>query len=393
MLWEDRRLRDITERDLRQVIDSGLAEHLQLEYKSELYSNSDRGNKESLLDICMFANTEGGVLLIGIPELRDPQGQPTGMPDPDARIGLELQNPEATLQALDARVTAAIEERVGLESAAIPVENGAHVLALRIENSTSKPHCVRYQGHVYFPSRRERSRYEMDVREIKELVMRTASQQEKSELLIREALARADGDMRFAYLHISTMPVFYKEFLINLNHPNTRAALAAFDALNERPQAGEITYSFAGLERRSERFDCRVQLQRTGQIMFKRQLPIRDEEPHASFYPAALDLQLRYFVLRARELFDMCEINGPYLLSMMVKTPFRLAGRYAGAVPGTDDITRGIAAGDYAFPTMLLDNFIDVDSLIRPFCDHAHQTFGRSSSPCFDHNGRWIGTG
>jgi predicted HTH transcriptional regulator len=206
MLWEDRQLRDITERDLRQVIDSGLAEHSQLEYKSELYSNSDRGNKESLLDICMFANAEGGVLLIGIPELRDPQGQPTGMPDPDARIGLELQNPEATLQALDARVTAAIEERVELESAAISVGNGAHVLALRIENSTSKPHCVRYQGHVYFPSRRERSRFEMDVREIKELVMRTASQQEKSELLIRGALARADGDIRFAYLHISTMP-------------------------------------------------------------------------------------------------------------------------------------------------------------------------------------------
>jgi predicted HTH transcriptional regulator len=175
MLWENKLLRDVNEDDLHQIIRSGLAEHLQLEYKSELYQANDRGNRESLLDICMFANAEGGVLLIGVPELRDPQGQATGIPDPGAQIGVNLDNAEATLQSLDARVTAAIEERLPLESAAIRLVNGSYVLALRIQNSTAKPHCVRYQGHVYFPSRRERSRYEMGVREIKELTMRTAA--------------------------------------------------------------------------------------------------------------------------------------------------------------------------------------------------------------------------
>jgi hypothetical protein len=56
-MWEDRRLRDITETDLRQIIDAQLEEHLQLEYKSALYSGNDQGSKESLLDICMFANS------------------------------------------------------------------------------------------------------------------------------------------------------------------------------------------------------------------------------------------------------------------------------------------------------------------------------------------------
>jgi Putative DNA-binding domain len=107
MLWEGRPLRNIREADIRAVINSGLEEHLQLEYKSELYEDNDRGRREFLLDICMFANTVGGILLIGIPERRE-NGQPTGVPDAAGNIGLDLANPEATLAAYDARVMESI---------------------------------------------------------------------------------------------------------------------------------------------------------------------------------------------------------------------------------------------------------------------------------------------
>ncbi|HJU12511.1 MAG TPA: ATP-binding protein [Candidatus Binataceae bacterium] len=390
MLWENKQLRDVTEADLRQVIDSGLAEHLQLEYKSEVYPNNDRGNKESLLDICMFANAEGGVLLIGISELRDGQGQPTGMPDPDSPVGVEIQNPELALQALDARVTAAIEERLKVESAAVRLENGSYVLVLRIANSTAKPHCVRYQGHVYFPSRRQRSRYEMDVREIKELVMQTASKKEEAQKSIEKALAENIVQDQSPYLHISTVPLFSKEFLINLNGRTTRDAVANFDAVSEHPAAGAISYAFAGLERRAERFNNTVQLRRNGLVIFKRQLPTRNGE-NISFYPTAIDLQLRNFILRSRDLFRACEISGPYLLSMMLQTPIPLAARYAGAVPGVENVTTPIPEGNYQFPAMVIHDFVDIDSAIRPFCDNAHQAFGRSASPCFAADGRWIG--
>jgi hypothetical protein len=89
-MWEDKRLRDITEADVRQIVDSGLEEHLQLEYKSALYDNNHQGSKESLLDICMFANAGGGILLIGISEQREANGQPTGIPDPNADLGIDL---------------------------------------------------------------------------------------------------------------------------------------------------------------------------------------------------------------------------------------------------------------------------------------------------------------
>src|SRR5690242_20031449 len=114
MLWEGRSLADIREADVRAIVAAGLKEHLQLEYKSALYDTNERGNREFLLDICMFANTSGGVLLIGVHELRSENNQPTGAPDPNAPLGITLANPEAILAAYDARVMEAIEERLAL---------------------------------------------------------------------------------------------------------------------------------------------------------------------------------------------------------------------------------------------------------------------------------------
>ena len=159
MLWQGRALREISEADVRRLVDTGLREHLQLEYKSALYEDNDRGNREFLQDVCMFANTSGGILLIGVSEWRDERGQPTGSPDPAAPLGIELPNPEAVLGAYNARVTAAIKERFPLETAAVGVGEERHVLAIRVSDSVLKPHAVSYQGHIYFPGRRERQRY------------------------------------------------------------------------------------------------------------------------------------------------------------------------------------------------------------------------------------------
>jgi hypothetical protein len=393
MLWEGRQLRDIAEDDLRQIIASGLAEHLQLEYKSELYQNNDRGNREVLLDICMFANAEGGVLLIGIPELRDSQGQPTGMPDPAGPIGLNLVNPEAILQSLDARVTAAIEERLSLESAAIRLANGSHVMAFRIQNDTAKPHCVRYQGHVYFPSRRERSRYDMDVRVIKELVMRTASRLDLSRQMLKDVFLATPRPADPPYLHIAIVSIFGKEFVVNLRIANIRHAVGMFDVLNENPQMGNVTYGFNGLERQTDINGGAVEVRRNGLVNFRRPLPMLDRQgpiPNR-FFPTAIDLQLRKFMFRASTFYSAAEISGPYLLSMMLHTSEPLAGMYAAPHGIGAEPSRPIAPGDYQFPPVLMDDFANVDEKIRPLCDQAHQTFGRASSLCFGLDGTWVG--
>jgi predicted HTH transcriptional regulator len=129
-------------RDSSTLIESGLEEHLQLEYKGALYEDNDRGGREFLLDICMFANSSGGILLIGVPERRDEQGHPTGAPDRAGMLGLEVPNPEAVLNAYDARVMEAIEERLPLEATAVDVGQARRVLAILVSNSAIFRHAA-----------------------------------------------------------------------------------------------------------------------------------------------------------------------------------------------------------------------------------------------------------
>jgi predicted HTH transcriptional regulator len=177
MIWDGKRLSEITESDLRKILESGIEEHKHLEYKGEVYPTNDAGKKDLLIDICAFANAEGGIILIGIPEQRDSNGRPTSVPDLNKFTGIDSSNAETLLLSYDARVVSGIQERLPLEASSIKLQNGKYVFAIRILNSLSKPHCVRLADRLYFPMRRDRHIYYMEVQEIKDLVMRTATRQ------------------------------------------------------------------------------------------------------------------------------------------------------------------------------------------------------------------------
>jgi hypothetical protein len=388
MLWEGRPLRDIREIDVRRLLESGLEEHLQLEYKSALYDDNDRGRREFLLDICMFANASGGILLIGVPERRDEQGQPTGAPDPAGALGLEVPNPEAVLNAYDARVMEAIEERLSLEAASIDVGQGRRLLAIRVPNSASKPHSVRHQGHIYFPSRRERQRYHLTVREIKELVMRTTSRLQQAEEMLESSylgVARA-GDP--PYLIIGMIPVFFEDFLVDVRADNVRLAVGNFSRTGG-PEYRNPIYTFDGIERREDRFEYAVRFRRNGLLNVSLQLPLIPRQGEHQVGPTAVDILLRQFVSRAGAVYEAAATGAPYVLGMMLRIVRPLTGVYA-AVGGGEEHTAPVPPRDYRFPYMQVDDLSSTDTVIRPFCDQAHQMFGREGSPSFDPDGVWI---
>lgn len=73
-------------------------------------------------------NAGGGILLLGMPEQRGEDDQPTGVPDAAGVLGLEVGNPQAVLTAYDARLMEAIEERLPIESFCIDMAGGRWVL-------------------------------------------------------------------------------------------------------------------------------------------------------------------------------------------------------------------------------------------------------------------------
>lgn len=392
MLWEGKPLRDVTEGDVRRLVESGLEEHLQLEYKSALYDDSDRGRSEFLLDVCMFANAQGGILLIGIPERRDEEGQPTGTPDAGGVFGVELPNPEAVLSSYDARVMEAIEERLPLESSSVDVGNGRRVIAIRVPNSTNKPHSVRHRGHIYFPSRRERQRYHMTVREIKELVMRTGSRLQQAKETLEASLLQAPSANDLPYLVVGMIPVFFEDFLVDVRLGTVHQAVANFSQ-TERPEFRQLTFTFDGLERREDWREYTLRFHRSGLLISRLQLPLVPQRAEAEalhvVHIAAIDVTLRRFVLRASAVYEAAGIAPPFILGMMLRTRQRLIGVYAGFM-ATPEQTPPLAARDYSFPNMQVDDLSAIDRAIRPLCDQAHQMFGLAGSPSFNDEGAWV---
>jgi hypothetical protein len=329
MLWEGRPLRDIRENDIRRLIESGLEEHLQLEYKSALYEDNDRGRREFLLDVCMFANSSGGILLIGIPERRDEQGQPTGAPDPGGALGLEVPNPQTVLNAYDARVMEAIEERLALEAASVDVGQGRRVLAIRVSNSARKPHSVRHQGHIYFPARRERQRYHLTVREIKELVMRTASRLQQAEELLNSSFLGVARTGDVPYIVTGVIPVFQEDFLIDVRNQNIVREVGNLS----RARNGDYVnpnYTFAGIERREQRFEYTVTFRRNGLLTASHQLPLIPRDGVHQLAPTAVDIFLRQFVTQANAVYEAAAVTPPFVLGMMLRVQRPLTGVYAG---------------------------------------------------------------
>jgi hypothetical protein len=394
MLWEGKPLRDIRENDIRGLVDSGLEEHLQLEYKSSLYDDNDRGRKEFLLDVCMFANASGGIILIGIPERRDEQQQPTGTPDPAQPLGIDVANPEATMGGYDARVMEAIEERLALESASVDVGGGRRVLLIRVPNSANKPHSVRHQGHIYFPSRRERQRYPMTVREIKELVIKTASRMQQASDILDSSFLDVMRPNDSPHLMIGLIPVFFEDFLVDVRAEKVRLAVANFSR-TEQVRYIDPVYTFDGLERRENQFRYTVGFRRNGLLSVSMELPLmprqRGAEDRHVFFPSAIDVLLRSFILRATGVYDTARVGAPYLLGMMLRTRLPLIGAFAAIGGMGEEHSEPIPAKDYRFPRVQVDDLSSTDRIIRPLCDQAHQTFGREGSRSFNDEGIWIG--
>ena len=82
----------IAERDLLDLIDTGVPEGILYEYKRQRYGGADADVKEFLKDVSSFANTAGGHLIIGMDEAA---GLPTGL------VSLSIADPDQELLRLE----------------------------------------------------------------------------------------------------------------------------------------------------------------------------------------------------------------------------------------------------------------------------------------------------
>ena len=159
MLLNGKSLDKITESDLQELIDNGVAEGKTLDYKEKLSGNSDAEKKEFLYDVSSFANASGGNLIFGITE------------DKGIAIkidGIETNDIDKEILRLDNILRDGISPRIpGIRIQPIQLRNNNYVIIIDIPRSFALPHMVTYKNSSRFYSRNSGGKYQLDVDKIR----------------------------------------------------------------------------------------------------------------------------------------------------------------------------------------------------------------------------------
>jgi len=158
MPLDTKRLPELNESDILELITNGVEEGKEIDYKERLQIGPDSEKKEFLADVSSFANASGGHLVFGIEEAK---GVPINVKP------LTIQNWDAERLRLESMVRDGISPRLSMELTAIPVAPSGQVIVLRIPRSWSGPHMITFQNTGKFYSRNSGGKYQLDVGELR----------------------------------------------------------------------------------------------------------------------------------------------------------------------------------------------------------------------------------
>jgi predicted HTH transcriptional regulator len=132
MLIDGKTIEELTEADLLQMVEIGRSEDRYLDFKRELYSNSDADSKEFLKDVSGLANASGGMLLLGVAETHSIASEV---------CGVSLENPQKQIESMEQKITHGLELTLsGVRIRAILLSSGKYVVAIAVPQSINRPH-------------------------------------------------------------------------------------------------------------------------------------------------------------------------------------------------------------------------------------------------------------
>lgn len=205
MLFRGKKLSELQEQDFQRLKDNEVQERDTIEYKRDMYGNSDEDKREMLRDITSMANHHGGHIVIGIEE--DDEGIPTNV------VGIEAGNHVerirgSCLDNIDKRI-------VGLDIEDISLSNRRVVVVISIPESINVPHIVTYRGLNQFWKRHGRQKDKMTIDEIGEAFDKRLSNLNRLDrfLFTRKAeILESIGDK--TYMVISSSPAYLRDEVI-----------------------------------------------------------------------------------------------------------------------------------------------------------------------------------
>lgn len=179
-----RPLTEIVAADLTDLITAAVPEGRTIDYKQDLPGNADADKKELLADVSSFANTIGGDLVFGLSEAA---GVPTALP------GLAATDLDAEMQRLDSIISTGLEPRIRYHIHRVNQTGALPLLVLRVDRSPVGPHRVVFKGHDKFYARNSAGKYPLDVGELRDAFLRSATVADRIRAFRLQRLAAIAG--------------------------------------------------------------------------------------------------------------------------------------------------------------------------------------------------------
>jgi predicted HTH transcriptional regulator len=144
--------------DIAALVAEAVPESVTLDFKAKTYRNGDKDKREFAKDVCAFANTRGGYLILGVAEA-------DGVACEIAP--LEVEDVDAELQRLEQIARSSIDPPlVGVRLKRVQVEGG-EVIVVWVPRSYDPPHRVVSGGVNKFYGRSAAGGYELSVQELR----------------------------------------------------------------------------------------------------------------------------------------------------------------------------------------------------------------------------------
>jgi hypothetical protein len=207
-----RPLDELSEENLAHLI--GVREDEDLDFKSALYGSSDKDKAELAADIASFANTRGGLIVIGIHEESNealrlvPVELPTTQEE-DLRIHLVVAGRIAPPPRVDVRI---------IPSAC----SGKGFVLIAVPRSPAAPHAVRDGDHLRYLVRSGPGKRALSESEVADAYARRmhglADQTQRIHVVHDECLSRVDREVG-AWLSVALVPDVPGSIELNVSTP------------------------------------------------------------------------------------------------------------------------------------------------------------------------------
>lgn len=396
-----KKLNELEESDIQQLISLQIREGKTIEYKKELSIATDLQKKEFLADVSSFANTAGGDLLFGV-EAKG--GIPTALSP------LSIDDIDAEILRIESIIRTGIDPRfsftVHAVSTAKPKE---YVLVIRVHESWNKPHRIIYSGSGKFHARSSAGKYELDVEELRQIfTLSDGIEKRMRDFRAERLIAVETGDTtlpltsnNLIVIHLlplesfSTRLTLTQDTLLSLEK-ETELLRPIFTSNWHSPRINlEGMYSFSGVA--DEFAHSYIQVFRSGAIEVV-ESSILDRADGNIMPGKVYESYTLEGIRRGLEITKKVAVNTPVLVCVSLLNVRGVEMNYRDTTSSGTTIRRGrfdhehaIRQKDLILPGVLIGDYDDnVDKLMKPALDLVWNACGIPGSQFYDKDGNFL---